>query len=239
MKKKFLFCRKMTVAILAFVLLAGLLPGITMTARAEEESSATLSEDEFHEGRTDRLPDVIPDGVSEVSPEGKTDDSDVKVTVRVLPSYLGDPETNFELPVYFINGVDDMPYIDLKDWLNVMVSLMYWVGDTGYGLKESHDITTFDRMFTETGYRNDLSSTDPNVADGALLDFISYYLDDLHSGFTFASYRSDKLISLGGEGLSGLTDSKNEEIFENARAAARYSTFPLLTVQLSRSRRLS
>ncbi len=45
--------------------------------------------------------------------------------------------------------------------------------DNLYGLKEIHDISSFDEVFTETGYKHDLLSTDPNVKDGALLDFIN------------------------------------------------------------------
>jgi len=89
-----------------------------------------------------------------------------------------------------------------------------------YGLKESHDITSFDAVFTETGYKQDLCSTNPNVADGALNDFIYYYLDDLHSGFNKASYRTSQLESLEGEGLSRIRDQKTAMIYDAAREAA-------------------
>ena len=93
--------------------------------------------------------------------------------------------------------------------------------DNLYGLKESHDITSFDRIFTETGYRQDLCSTDPNVADGALNDFIDYYLDDLHSGFNCASYRTEEILSVGGgKGLSRLRDEMTSAIYEKAREEA-------------------
>ena len=86
-----------------------------------------------------------------------------------------------------------------------------------YGLKEIHDITSFDRIFTETGYREDLSSTDPNVVDGALNDFIYYYLDDLHSGFIAASYRTEELLTIGGAGLASRLSDSDGELFSNAR----------------------
>ena len=89
-----------------------------------------------------------------------------------------------------------------------------------YGLKEIHDITSFDRIFTETGYRQDLCSTDPNVADGALNDFINYYLDDLHSGFIMGSYRTEELASVGGEGLAHRLSDSDGEIFSEARKNA-------------------
>jgi hypothetical protein len=94
--------------------------------------------------------------------------------------------------------------------------------DNLYGLKEIHDITSFDKVFKETGYKADLCSTDPNVADGALSDFIHYYLDDLHSGFNFASYRTEELKSADGEGgLSAIRDGKNYELFSQARNNAK------------------
>ena len=92
--------------------------------------------------------------------------------------------------------------------------------DNLYGLKEIHDIEVFDNIFTETGYKQDLCSTDSNVADGALNDFISYYLDDLHSGFTFFSYRTEDMQTIGGEGLSSLQDTETGEIYFSARDQA-------------------
>ena len=89
-----------------------------------------------------------------------------------------------------------------------------------YGLKEIHDITSFDLLFSETGYKALLSSTDPSIADSALSDFIYYYLDDLHSGFQNISFRTEELISSGGTGLSGIRDSATGDLFSKARAAA-------------------
>ena len=89
-----------------------------------------------------------------------------------------------------------------------------------YGLKEIHDITTFDRIFTETGYRDVLSSTDPNVADTALNDFIEYYLDDLHSGFNMGSYRTERLEAAEGSGLARKLSDFDGEVFSTARGAA-------------------
>ena len=98
--------------------------------------------------------------------------------------------------------------------------------DNLYGLKEIHDITSFDRMFIETGYRSFLTSTDSNVADGALRDFIYYYLDDLHSGFIYPSYRTEGLLSAGGKGLSSLLDSKVGSLYRDVRNAADHQILP-------------
>lgn len=89
--------------------------------------------------------------------------------------------------------------------------------DHFYGLKEIHDIRSFDSIFQETGYKADLCSTNPNVKDGALNDFIHYYLDDLHSGFSTPSYRTEEIQSIGGEGLSSRQDDQIAELYSAAR----------------------
>ena len=95
--------------------------------------------------------------------------------------------------------------------------------DNLYGLKEIHDISSFDNIFTYTGYKSDLTSNDPNVKDGALDDFINYYLDDFHSGFTFASYRTEELQEIGGGGLSLRRDNDVSEIYLSARNNAGHA----------------
>ena len=92
--------------------------------------------------------------------------------------------------------------------------------DQFYGLKEIHDIASFDQIFRETAYREDLCSTNPDIKDGALYDFINYYLDDLHSGFNTESCRTQEIASIGGEGLSSQQDSVTGAIYSDARAAA-------------------
>ncbi len=92
--------------------------------------------------------------------------------------------------------------------------------DNLYGLKEIHDISSFDRIFTETGYRDALTSTDPNVKDGALVDFINYYLDDMHSGFRAASYLTDQAETSGYQGLAKQRDYETVQIYYTARENA-------------------
>ena len=98
--------------------------------------------------------------------------------------------------------------------------------DNLYGLKEIHDISSFDSIFTYTGYKHDLTSNDPNVKDGALDDFINYYIDDFHSGFTFASYRTEELQEIGGGGLSSRRDRDVTQIYYNARENADHAVQP-------------
>ena len=63
--------------------------------------------------------------------------------------------------------------------------------DHMYGLKEIHNIDSFDEFFHECGLRRKLSGTDQTDADTALYKFIEQYLDDQHSRFNAGSYMSD------------------------------------------------
>ena len=92
--------------------------------------------------------------------------------------------------------------------------------DNLYGLKEIHDISSFDKIFRETGYFEPLTSNDPNIRDGALIDFINYYLDDLHSGFKAASYLTEEADTAGEEGLSFQKDTNVGKLYSDARSSA-------------------
>ena len=98
--------------------------------------------------------------------------------------------------------------------------------DNLYGLKETHDFSSFDDVFTETGYKQNLMSTDPNVKDGALLDFINYYLDDMHSGYVFSSYLTDEAQSIGGDGLTAIRDIAVHDRYSEARMNADHHIRP-------------
>ena len=65
--------------------------------------------------------------------------------------------------------------------------------DSLYGLKEAHDIESFSKLFWEIGFDEPLRSNDPQEADLALYQFITYYLDDLHSTFNLMSCYCDHL----------------------------------------------
>ena len=62
--------------------------------------------------------------------------------------------------------------------------------DTLYGLKEAHDIDSFDLFFAQTGLNAALLDPDPAVADQAIYDLTAYWLDDLHSAANSRSYLS-------------------------------------------------
>ena len=97
------------------------------------------------------------------------------------------------------------------------------VMDYLYGQKDIHDIQSFDRLFIETGLRYYLNSTDTNTADGALRDFIAYYLDESHSGFISPSYRTVRMVAQGNAGFSVTEDPKISNIYKNARNSADHT----------------
>ena len=91
--------------------------------------------------------------------------------------------------------------------------------DLLYGLKETHDISSFHQTFWEIGFDEALSGNDSVDADQALRQFIDYYLDDLHSGFNSFSPLSG-LVETGEDvGASLRKLYENSDRYEDARAA--------------------
>ncbi len=64
--------------------------------------------------------------------------------------------------------------------------------DYMYGLKETHDINTFDEFFKNTGLRQLISLRESYGTDIALYMAINLYFDDLHCAFGGYSYNTDK-----------------------------------------------
>ena len=67
-------------------------------------------------------------------------------------------------------------------YLETCLSLQF-----NYGLKEKHNIPSFGTLFEQTDMAEHLQSTDALEADVTLIDAINGYIDDLHSGFFYAS----------------------------------------------------
>ncbi len=88
--------------------------------------------------------------------------------------------------------------------------------DQFYGLKETHQITSFDDLFTKEGLKGRLLSTDPVESDVALDFFIENNLDDLHSGFSLPSYLYDEQQDLA-MGLDYLNTQDIEAYFREQR----------------------
>ncbi len=90
--------------------------------------------------------------------------------------------------------------------------------DKLYGLKEIHDITSFDQLFTQLAYKDDLLSTDPHTADVKLYEFIDLHLDDIHSNFSGYSYLTGAKATEGRFGMMGRRLNSSYSLFESARA---------------------
>ena len=92
--------------------------------------------------------------------------------------------------------------------------------DHFYGLKEAHNVNSFMDLLLNTQFFDALLDTDPEVADGALQDFINYYLDDLHSGYNMHSWMTgqDAAIPVTGAGFSTLLDGQNVNKYGTARS---------------------
>ncbi len=77
--------------------------------------------------------------------------------------------------------------------------------DMLYGLKEAHDIDSFNLFFAQTGLNEKLLDPNPAVADQAIYDLTAYWLDDLHSAANGRSYLSDPTSDpmSGEDGITG------------------------------------
>ena len=76
------------------------------------------------------------------------------ITERDVTVYLGDPDVTLQnpYPLYFIDGVDDLPYVNLDEFGEIIVFLnQYFHNDTGYGLSSQWGNGNF--VYTrENGY---------------------------------------------------------------------------------------
>lgn len=63
-----------------------------------------------------------------------------------------------------------------------------FVLDNFYGLKEPHEIESFDQFFWQMDFDQEFKKASAEEADKLLYKFIDYYLDDLHSNFIAYSY---------------------------------------------------
>lgn len=99
--------------------------------------------------------------------------------------------------------------------------------DSFYGLKDTHDIVSFDAFFDEVGLKKHLSSTDPKVFENALYDFIALHLDDIHSSYICPSPYAGANFEADGEannvrGFSRLMNDTEEDRYK----AVRKTFFP-------------
>ena len=93
--------------------------------------------------------------------------------------------------------------------------------DFQYGLKQKHNIDSFADAFWQISFDEAFASVNPVDADQALRTYITYYLDDLHSSFSFPSWMTGMKAELqGGQGNSSRQYDANSEKYKKARANA-------------------
>ncbi len=90
--------------------------------------------------------------------------------------------------------------------------------DLLYGLKETHDISSFRQLFWEIGFDEALSGNDPVDADQALRQFIDFYLDDLHSSFNDFSPLAGPQAIVGVSGSATRKINENVSLYTSTRA---------------------
>ena len=116
------------------------------------------------------------------------------------------------------------------EWSEELAKFSYnetcFVLDYEYGLKEIHDIDSFDDLFIETDLKSEFLSEDEVTAEGALYKLIYLYLGDLHSQFNGTSYltkNTEELAEIAkpiGSGLAGT--SRNNDMAEFLAARETY-----------------
>ena len=115
-----------------------------------------------------------------------------------------------------------------QKWTEELAKFAYnetcFVLDHEYGLKEIHDIDSFDKLLSDTGLKKEFLSSDELAAELALYKLIYLYLGDLHSQFNGFSYMTDrdefvKGIEPIGKGLAGIERDNNVAEFSAARDA--------------------
>ena len=121
---------KVPAAVMAFALV---LAGFPAAAPAE----AALSETEFLTGVE--------------GAETETEEDLSTVSKETFPCYYDEVDVSFDLPVYFVNGVTDFPFMNLYDWIDVMVTVYRAEGYEDYDLSIEADENVV-MLTRENGY---------------------------------------------------------------------------------------
>ena len=122
------------------------------------------------------LAGVAPAAVAEAAHE---------ITMKDTPMYIGDVENLVNIPLYFMDGVEDLPWVALDDWRDVM-DLIYkeWGEDAGYvltyALEGSKAVFTRENEYTmvvdfyeDSITFNDYNGFLHNSRESSLLDILS------------------------------------------------------------------
>ena len=155
------------------------------------------------------------------------------IVERTFPFYIGktaDDTLDQEFPLYFIDGVDDLPYVELADWAKLMYFLNTDIsGDTGYGLHVDYrdEEVVFER---ENGYTLTFDFTDNflqfvdydafmhNSNDTTLIDLVSEPGTDENGEpvllqrdkqASFDRYGDEMIVDLGANGIEMIAQDGN------------------------------
>lgn len=122
--------------IISLLTAAAMTVSFPASAYAAEAAPAFDPEAEESEIRDE---EAVPEGVqTDSSADEETELA--SYTEQTFPFYLYDPEYSYDLPLYFINDISDLPYIDLADLGDMLVTIyQYCLGDTGYELNYETD----------------------------------------------------------------------------------------------------
>jgi hypothetical protein len=117
-----------------------------------------------------------------------------------------------------------------QELANFAYKEMIFFLDHTYGLREIHGInSSFDAFLDNNGLKADLLSTDPVVADKAMVKLTDYYFADYHSGFGNASFYAGKDANLHVDGVPGSAYHETVEKMQQyttARTAALGAEVP-------------
>ena len=85
-----------------------------------------------------------------------TEEKTYEISGRDYPFYISSVEqVRYPFPLYFINGDDDIPYLSLRDLLEMLESFYISMEDTGYDLTLDTDGTNA-ALVRENGFRMDI-----------------------------------------------------------------------------------
>ena len=137
-----------------------------------------------------------------------------EVERKNLTFYVGAMDSWIEEPVCFINGVDDIPYIDLNDWADFLTAMHQdYAGDAGYSLTVETDDSVV-LLERENGYQMLVDF------EAGTIQFDDYdaFLHDSGSSALLDTVTNSSLTNAGGQDLfnrldQGSFDRYGSEVF--------------------------
>ena len=138
-----------------------------------------------------------------VVPAEEAAESPHKIEMKNYPLYLFAPDNELPdgIPLYFADGAQDLPFVDLKDWTNIIAPL-------GKSPEEPYVTMTVNEAKDQVSLlRDNGSSMICNFTDGTILfdDYLSFQQDSNKLYIDLAALKVDKMM----EGSSYLLATDN------------------------------